>query len=71
MSRLLCLVSRDRPQLFEYVRQASAAEADVQVILDRRGSGFASGPGDAERRGEPLAGLRDLGCAFVQVTTPD
>jgi hypothetical protein len=67
MCRLLCLVSRDRPQLFDYVRQAFAAEEDVQVILDRR---LASGPADAERRGQPLAGLKDLGCAFVQVTTP-
>jgi hypothetical protein len=69
MGRLLCLVARDQPQLFAYVRQVFATEDDVQVILDRRSSGLVAGRGEAERRGRPPAGLKELGCAFVQVTT--
>jgi hypothetical protein len=68
MCRLLCLVSRDQPQLFDYVRRAFSEEEDVEVLFDRRGPGLSSDRGHPERRVQPLAELRDLGCAFVVVT---
>jgi hypothetical protein len=69
--RLLCLVARDRPQLFEYVRQAFAEEDDVVVIFDRREAGRSSSYGGTpERRRQALEDLRGLGRAFVRVAGP-
>jgi hypothetical protein len=35
-SRFVFVISRDQPQLHEYVQQAFASQADVRVIVDRR-----------------------------------
>jgi hypothetical protein len=74
----LFIVSRQEPELFQYLLQEFASEEDVHVILDRRLAerrrGAAAGEPDAERRrGERRAQahvdrqLRALGYAFVRV----
>jgi hypothetical protein len=74
----LFIVSRQEPELFQYLLQEFASEEDVHVILDRRlaerrrGAG-AGEPGAERRRGERRAQghvdrqLRALGYAFVRV----
>jgi PHD/YefM family antitoxin component YafN of YafNO toxin-antitoxin module len=50
MARQLVIVSRQHPDLYVYLRDRFAAEADVEVILDRR---------LAERRREQAAVSRE------------
>ena len=38
MNRLLTIVSKDRPELYEYLRRCYSMQDGVQVILDRRKS---------------------------------
>ncbi|MGH3118776.1 MAG: hypothetical protein ACRDQ2_17010 [Gaiellales bacterium] len=45
MARQLCIVSRQHPDLYAYLRQRFADDETVEVILDRR---------SAERRGRPV-----------------
>lgn len=78
MGRHLFIVSRQYPQLYEYLARNFAAERDVEVLVDRR-EGDRRGEGDrrtmprgdrriAERRSARQASedLRALGYVFVR-----
>lgn len=78
MGRHLFIVSRQSPQLYEYLAHAFAPELDVEVVVDRR-EGDRRGEGDrrtaprgdrrvAERRSarQVSEDLRALGYVFVR-----
>ena len=73
-NRFLFVISRQQPQLYEYVRSAFSPEEEVRVIVDRRVADRrrASAPGSAERRRsdrrvrtDVVEELKARGCAFV------
>jgi hypothetical protein len=76
--RLVFIVSPDRMDLYEKLRQALIREPDVDLILDRRGSDRRIGDSafDRERRGRQRreclavdAEVRECGWAVVKIST--
>jgi hypothetical protein len=76
--RLVFIVSRDRMDLYEKLRQALIREPDVDLILDRRGADRRVGDTafDRERRGRQRrqrlavdAEVRECGWAVVKIPT--
>ena len=74
--RLVFIVSRDRMDLYERLRQALIREPDVDLILDRRAADRRVGDSafDAERRGRQRrerravdAEVRECGWAVVRI----
>lgn len=73
MSKLRYIVSRDQPQLYEYLRQEFSGDDTVDVVMDRRGqdaprleesSTIESGQPD-RRTHEISTGMRGVGWAIV------
>ena len=55
MRRVMVIVARDRPELYEYLKDGLAGISGIQVVLDRRvtvGRGAEGQPVDPERRHE-------------------
>ena len=51
MRKVMLIVARDRPDLYEYFKEGLEGVNGVEVILDRRVHlGGSRGPSDAERR---------------------
>jgi hypothetical protein len=71
MARMLFIVARDDPGLYESLRREFADEPEVEVILDRRAGERRTGPGD-ERRRRPEVDerLQALGWAIVHPDRP-
>lgn len=76
--RLVFIVSSDRMDLYEKLRQALIREPDVDLILDRRGRDRRIGNSafDRERRGRQRrerlavdAEVRECGWAVVKIST--
>src|SRR3989442_2767875 len=78
--QLLFIVSRERMDLYDALRQALSEEADCEVVLERRAgerrSRGGSAPGGTDRRAShrreriPLdSEIRDCGCAGGKVNT--
>lgn len=64
-ARLRYIVSRDRPRLYQYLKQEFSAEATIDVILDRRTDGGPPPDGPAAlERGEPDRRTRDVGASI-------
>lgn len=76
MGRIRFIVSRDRPDIYEYLMSHFAGEKDVEVILDRRRKGRQDVPAqeperrraDTTERGDPFA-LSEV-ITHVQVEKP-
>jgi len=76
--RLLFIVSRERVDLYDALREALSEEPDCEVILDRRSGERRSGgaPDGRERRARPRrerfpvdTEIRECGWAVVKVNT--
>ena len=79
MTRILFVVARDQPELYERARQSFEDFPEVEVIADRRSGPYQShnGPVPAERRDGDLrrrnidALLRNPGWVVVRLTEPE
>ena len=74
--RLLFIVSRERMDLYDALRNVLANEPGCEVIIDRREGEHGSGPGDKDRRARhrrervPVdSEVRECGWAVVKITT--
>jgi len=73
MPRVIIIVARNRPALFEYLERMLAGIPDIKVVLDRRGAppvAVQGGTADPERRKrqEINDDLQQRGFVIVRLT---